>query len=150
MPINPDFYKCQHFRIYELVDPETHRRFGERAWMFFNPKALRMIDGIWEFFNDYRGQKTVVKINDWYWGGQYQWSGLRTLDCTIGGDLSQHRLANGFDCKIGGVPAEEARQVILANQDHKYLQYITCIEADVDWLHADSRNIRDRILLVYP
>lgn len=150
MEINPGFYKCKHFHIYELVDPVTHRYFGERSWMFFNPRALRMIDGIWEFFNDYRGCKTVVKINDWYWGGQYQWSGLRTLDCSIGGDLSQHRLANAADCKIEGVPAEEARRVILADQDHKDLQYITCIEADVDWLHIDSRNIKDRIRIVYP
>ena len=150
MKINPYFYNCKHFKIYELVDPITHQRFGEQAWMFFNPNSLKMIDGIWEFFNDYRGMKTIIIINDWYWGGQYQWSGLRTLDCTIGGDRSQHRFANAFDQKIGGVPAEEARQIIFANQNHRLLQHITCIEADVDWLHTDSRNVKDRIIVVYP
>lgn len=148
--LNPTFYQCKHFRIYELVDPITHSRFGERSWMFFHPPALKMIDGIWEFFNDYRGIKTTVIINDWYWGGRFQWRGLRTPDCTIGGNLSQHRLASAFDQDIEGVPAEEARKIILANQNHRFLKLINCIEADVNWLHADTRNVKDRISIVYP
>ncbi|MDO9535084.1 MAG: hypothetical protein Q7J85_07070 [Bacillota bacterium] len=137
-------YKCKHFKIYELVDPVTYKRFGDEAWMFLNPLILMAADGIREYFG------VPVTINNWHWGGEFQWSGLRTVFCTIGGKWSQHRFANAIDCDIKDIPAEEARQRILANQNHPLLQHITCIEASTNWLHIDSRNIKDRIRIVYP
>ena len=144
------FYTCQHFKIWELIDKETFERWGGSAWMFLNPAALQMIDGLWEFATAYGGKKTSIVINDWHWGGHLQQRGLRTPSCTIGGKLSQHRFGNAFDCFVEGFTAEEMRQAILENYDTYRLQWINCIEAGVDWLHLDCRNIPDRIRIVRP
>ena len=136
--------RCKYFKVYELVDPETFKRFCEKSWMFFNPLILTTADGIREYFN------APVTINDWSWGGTFQWRGLRTASCTIGVKWSQHRFGNAIDCDVKDVTAEKARQVILANKDHPLFKCITCIEANVNWLHSDCRNIEDRIRVVYP
>lgn len=138
------FYKCQHFDITELVDKETFNKFGESAWMFFNPNVLMAIDGIRKFFN------VSVTVNNWKSGGQFQWRGLRTLNCTDGGSYSQHRLGAAVDCDVKGKTAEEVRQVILKNKEHEYFKYINCIEDKVNWVHIDVRNINNRILIVQP
>jgi len=137
-------YRCKFFKIYELVDRFTHERFGEEAWQFFNPIALISLDGIREFFN------APVTVNNWFWGGSLQFRGLRPVYCTIGATYSQHRFGNAFDCDVKGVSAEEVRKTIIDNKDHELLRHITCIEADVDWLHFDCRNIPERIKLVKP
>lgn len=137
-------YRCQHFIIEELVDPETHRLYGERAWQFFDVVALYSLDGIREFFD------ASVTVNNWIWGGRFTQRGYRGGNTQIGAVRSQHRNGRAFDCDIKGVSAEDARRQILAHQDAPRLRFITCLETDVSWLHFDCRNIPDRILLVKP
>ena len=136
--------KCEHFKIHELVDRYTFNKFGEEAWQFFNPIALIALDGVREFFH-----KQIIVI-DWFWGGEFQYRGLRPIYCTEGATYSQHRFGDAFDGDIEGVTAKEARQAILENQDHELLKHITCIEADVNWLHFDCRNIAERIKILNP
>jgi len=136
-----DRYICKHFKIYELVDPATHRKFGERAWMFFDDDTLRMIDGIREYFD------VPMTINDWHWGGQFRWSGLRTVDCKEGSTWSIHRLAKAFDMKAKGISADAMRAEIMAHQDHPFLKYIYRMEDGVSWLHVDRANVENRIVL---
>lgn len=143
-------YLCNHFKIYELVDKATLDRFGFRAWMLLNPIALQALDGIREFFTDLRGKDTPVTVNNYHAGGPFQFRGLRPKSCTVGAEYSQHRLGNAFDCDIKGLSAEEARREILANKDNPLLININCIEAGVNWLHFDCRNIPDRIRIVHP
>jgi hypothetical protein len=137
-------YICRHFKIYELVDEKTFDRHGLRAWEFFNPQALRALDNLREFFG------APVTVNNYHTGGPFQFRGLRPRSCDVGADFSQHRLGNAFDCDIKGVPAEQARQVILDQPDHPQFALINCIEGNVNWLHFDCRNIPDRIRIVYP
>lgn len=143
-------YTCDHFEIYELVDPATYRRFGERAWMFFEDESLMMIDGIREYFSMIAGEDVPMTINDWHWGGRFQWSGLRTVDCTEGSTWSIHRLAKGFDIKAKGISADAMREEIMAHQDHPYLKYINRMEDGVPWLHVDRANTENRIVLFNP
>jgi len=137
-------YICKHFKIYELVDPATYRRFGEQAWMFFDNDTLRMIDRLREYFN------VPMVINDWHWGGKFQWSGLRTVDCTEGSTWSIHRLAKAFDIKAKDISADAMRDEIMAHQDHPFLKYINRMEDDVSWLHVDRANVENRIVLFNP
>jgi hypothetical protein len=137
-------YRCQHFELQELVDPETFHRFGERAWMFLRPEAMMALDGVREFF----GREVVV--NNWAAGGPYRFRGFRPITCKQGSDYSQHRLGNAFDCDIVGVAESEIRRVILLNQEHPAFLPITRIEKDVSWLHIDCANVSDRIVLVSP
>ena len=136
--------KCRHFDIKELVDPETYKLFGEASWMFLNPAALSALDDLREFFG------VPVTVNNWHTGGQFKYRGFRPRACTVGGEYSQHRLGNAFDCDIKGVTADEARQRILANKDDVRLMHITCLEDKVNWVHFDCRNIPDRIRVVQP
>ncbi len=139
-----DFYKCEYFKIYELVDRQTYLKYGEEAWMFFNPLALMSLDGIRKFFN------IPVKVNDWKWGGDFQFRGLRPVYYQYGAIYSQHRYGNGFDSDVGDISAEEVRRRIIENKDSELLRHITCIESNVNWLHFDCRNISDRIRIVGP
>ncbi|MBN2568133.1 MAG: hypothetical protein JXB42_01750 [Deltaproteobacteria bacterium] len=150
-------YICKHYKAEELVDPETYSLYGKCSWQFFNPDALRMIDGIWEYFDQFiTPGNTVIVINDWSWGGRFRWSGLRTIFCNEGSDRSIHRIATAFDLKFPRLrdiePAmtyDDIRQEILKNKNHELLCRINCIEAGTNtWLHADSRNCEERILIV--
>jgi hypothetical protein len=143
-------YRCKNYKIYELVDRVTHLRFGERAWMFFDDESLMMIDGIREYFSIKAGKDIPMVINDWYWKGEFQWSGLRPNYCKIGSKWSIHRLAKGFDIKCEQYTAEEMRAEILANKNHELLKYINRMEGNVNWLHVDRANIENRIVVFYP
>ncbi len=138
------FYKCKYFKIEELVDRETHRLYGEGAWMFFRPEALMALDDLREFFG------VSVIVNNWPMGGNNQYRGFRHGGVTIGGRRSQHRLGNAFDCSVKGYTAEQARQKILENKDDPLLCRINCLEGVVNWLHFDCRNIPERIRVVMP
>jgi hypothetical protein len=139
-----DFYRCRYFKGYELVDKHTYHKFGENVWMFFNPVALRALDGIREYFD------RPVIVNDWFKGGQLQFRGLRPPYCTTGTTYSQHRFGNAFDCTIVGMDAEDVRKIILQDKNHPLLKDITCIEEKVSWLHFDCRNISGRIWIIEP
>ena len=138
------FYIPKHFKIYELVDRDTFNQYGIMALRFFNPLALQMIEGIREYFG------APVKINDWFWGGKFHWRGLRTKWCEVGSDYSMHRFAGAFDFDIKGLSAHEARKRILDDKDHPLLKNINCLEDKVTWVHADVRNVDNRILVVNP
>jgi hypothetical protein len=85
-------------------------------------------------------------INNWYWHGEYQWSGLRTLYCTEGSRWSLHRLAKAADIKCE-IPADEMRKEIIKHQDDPLLKWINRMEDKKDWLHVDRANIEGRIIL---
>lgn len=112
--------------------------------MFLNPLALQALDGIRDFFD------APVIVNNYHAGGRFQFRGLRPRFCSVGAEYSQHRLGNAFDCDVAGVSAEQVRKVILAHRDDPRFLFINCIEADVNWLHFDCRNIPDRIRIVHP
>ena len=137
------FYKPKFFRIEELVDEATFDRFGFRAWMFFNPVFLRSLDRARHHFD------SPITVNDWANGGQFSQRGLR-VNTTVGAHYSQHKFGNAGDYDVEGYPAEEVRQEILKKKDHHDFELITCLEADVAWVHQDCRNIRQRILLIKP
>ncbi|OPL13595.1 MAG: hypothetical protein AVO39_10370 [delta proteobacterium MLS_D] len=137
------YYKCRHFNIKELVDKKTFARFGEDAWMFFNPMALRMLDALRDYF------ATTVTVNDWPFGGKNQYRGFRPPGCKIGAEFSQHKRGAAFDISVKGFTAETVREEILTHKD-TYFPQITCLEGEIPWVHFDCRNIPDRIRIVYP
>lgn len=137
------YYECQYFGIDELVDPQTYERWGEQAWMFFRPEALKMLDEIRRFYN------RPVTVNNWKWGGSFQYRGFRPRSTSTGAEYGQHRFGNAFDLDVNGIPAETVRKDIIAHRD-SYFKGITCLEANVNWVHFDCRNVKNRIMLVYP
>jgi len=136
----------KNFAVFELVDRETYENMGEGALSLFNPDALIALDDLRDFFG-----KGII-VNNWSWGGKFQWRGFRTPGkaTELGNQNSQHAKGNAFDCDIQGFTAEQARQKILADHNNLLLSKIMRMEADVSWLHIDLGPVpkgKERIYL---
>ena len=139
------YYKCKYFRIEELVDSLTYKKFGEDSWQFFDIRALKMIDGLREYFD------TTIYINNWIWGGVSEYRGLRPKYCEVGALHSAHRFGKAFDMTFKNMTADEVRNRIILDQDNVNLMRINRIEGRVNWIHVDTFNIpnEERIKVVY-
>jgi hypothetical protein len=138
----------KYFKAFELVDPDTYARFGERSLQFFRPEALRMLDGVREFL----GVPCIV--NDWKSGGQYRFSGLRPRSCAIGAEYSAHRFGCAFDVKPRGMTIAAAWAKIQGAKGDPRIALIRRVE-DISytptWLHVDTyEHDGDGILVVKP
>ena len=149
-----NYYQCEHFILQELVDRQTYLEYGDKAWEFFDPRALFSLDAIWDLINSYRVQKGYkprrVYINNWYWGGDREWSGFRPCSCPVGAVCSPHRRGCAFDFIVEGLAASDVRKRILISQyTNDDLKYITRMEhlkngTPINWVHFDSVNYDTR------
>lgn len=98
-------YKCRHFKIYELVDPDTYERYGQMCWKFFDERVLEAADICRDLFGP-------LTINSWKWGGIFKWSGLRTTACRTGSKLSAHRRGCALDPKSKKYSGAQMRRAI--------------------------------------
>ena len=141
------YYKPKHFKIQEFVDKATYTRYGESSIRFMDTRILITADKVREYFGK------SMTINNWSWGGDRNWSGLRTPNSSYYSMYSQHSYGRAIDFLISGVSAEEVRAEILKKPWHSAFKYITTLEDDVSWVHADIRahnKKKDGILLFKP
>jgi hypothetical protein len=141
-----NFYKCVHFQPEELVDKQTFERFKGNIWFLFRQDALISLDGIREYFD-----KPVI-VNNWncpHIGKTFQYRGFRPHESPDWSQYSQH-CGNAFDLDVVGIPADEVRKIIIEKKDDPHFELITCLEINISWIHFDTRNTLDRILLVKP
>ena len=134
-------YKPDNFELYELLDKVTYHttmHYGDTRWQWFDDRALITLEKLREWAG-------TTLINDWYWGGENQWGGLRPLNCPVGALMSQHRFGRAFDPKFVFKTADEVREYILSNRDK--FPYITCLEFGIPWTHFDCRNY-DGLLMI--
>jgi hypothetical protein len=142
------FYKCKYFKIQELVDKETYQKYGEGAWMHFNPVALKTLDGIHEFFDKYFGKPTKIIVNNWASGGNMDSRGFRSPNDNTGSKWGFHPKGNAFDFSVEGMTADSVRAEIIKHQNEPPFDEITALEINVTWVHMDFRNIdSDKIYL---
>ena len=134
-------YKCKHFIIQELVSPGTYHDRGELSWELFDDRMLRLIDRIKEKFH-----KGTMTINNWYWGGDREWSGFRTPDSPYFSQYSQHN-GRAFDAVFSEYSADYVRTYI--TQHPEEFPELQSVELGVNWLHGDVRNC-DRIKTYTP
>ena len=126
-------YQCTHFQIHELVSEDVFNARGQKAWELFDYRALITLDRLRERY----GRMTV---NNWKWGGDRCWSGLRNPTSPWFSQFSQHTFGRAFDIIFEGVTAEQVRQDILANPNDPCFEFIGSIELGTSWLHFDVRN----------
>ena len=124
-------YKCDYFAIHELVPPKVYAERGELAWELLDEKALVTLDQL-------RKKLGRTTVNNYKFGGDREWSGLRTPDSPYYSKYSQHSFGRAFDCIFEKVTAEEARQYIKLYPE--IFPYLNSIEEEVSWLHFDVRN----------
>lgn len=126
-------YRCKHFKIYELVDPDTYRKYGQKAWWFFDCRILKAADMLQEIFG-------TCTINDWKWGGRFIYSGYRPPHCPIGAERSDHKRGTALDLKFKHATPDEVREEI--KTDWRWSQYITAVELNTPtWTHIAHRNV---------
>jgi uncharacterized protein YcbK (DUF882 family) len=125
--------KSKYFKIYELVPEHIYRHYKEKSWKFIDSRLIETIDKLKEHFN-----LGTMTINNYYWGKDRHWSGLRTPKSPDYSETSQHTFGRAADCVFSHYSAEEVRNYIV-NNPHEF-PYIKGLELGVSWVHLDVRN----------
>lgn len=140
-------YKCINFGIYELVDPDTYNELGEDAWRIFNPVFLQDLDVIRDHVYRLAGYKLI--INDYFWGGNYTDSGLRSEDSVHYRKWSGHSWGQAFDIKLDAwvrgeqteYDADWLRGEIIQLKKDGMLEALSEVEMMTDrYVHIGCRN----------
>ena len=130
-------YQPRHFVPHELLPGLT----GNETWETLD-SALRakLDDCLLETCDDVRDLLgTPCSINDYARGGERQWCGLRTPDCTVGVPHSQHREGRAADLHPLGMTAEMARAIVRNALAAGKLPHLGGVEEGASWLHIDVR-----------
>lgn len=158
------------FLLEEFVPQAIFKQFGASSRWFINPIVIQLAEFYKTFFLDYYKKQNgsvkdvLIVVNDWHRGKQRQFRGYRPRTYTEGGENSQHRLGNAFDCDIIQVldngqrkecDYKEIHQAILANEQlfiDKGLSAIEDVSIASTWLHSDCRWLENdsKILIVKP
>lgn len=121
----------KYFNIKELVCHHVYEKFGERAWIFLDTMALRLLLVL---------RRDILKVPLVCNTKTLTQRGLRCNLCEIvrgktSPYLSAHVTGKGFDLSSPAMSAEEMRLKIAENVD--LLSCKVRIEQDVNWLHID-------------
>ena len=136
-------YTAKHFVTQEFVPPEIYNVYGEKSLWFVDYRVRWTADAIRQYFG------VPVTANNWHRkSGGYRYRGFRPPACETGAALSQHKFGRALDCDVQGIPAEQVRKEIVDKKDEPAFRYITCIEADVNWLHFDCRDVNTTNVMV--
>lgn len=132
-------YKCKHFKIYELVPPSIYNKYKDtpyKMWLMFDDRVLREADKLRDKFGS-------CTINNWYWGGDFSQSGIRTPESRYYKETSQHSFGRALDLKFNSIRAEEVRKYIKENPSEFPL--IKGLEdfKGMTWVHIDTRNAEE-------
>lgn len=129
----------KYFKIHELVPKKMYKKKGEKCWNYIDVRLIESIDLLKEHFN-----LGTMTINNYYWGGARNFSGIRTRENKYFSHYSMHTYGKAVDVIFSHYTAEEVRNHIINNQ-HKF-KHIKGMELKVDWLHIDVRN-EDKLIL---
>ena len=85
-----------------------------------------------------RFPKGTMTINNYMWGGDREWSGLRTPDSPYFSPTSMHTFMQAADIVFSHYPSIDVRSDIISNPG--VYPFIKGLELDVTWVHIDVRN----------
>lgn len=122
----------KHFNVEELVPQHIFELKGLSSIELMNPKILDVADTLRELTG------VPLTINNWKWGGNRNWSGLRDATSSYYSPTSQHSFGNAIDVVNKHISAHEVRNLILDNTD--LFPYVTFLECGISWVHIDVRE----------
>ena len=126
--------RSKHFKLPELVPLNLFNSVHEELlWKMLDPKLIESVDAIKEKF-----PKGTMTINNYFWGGDRGWSGIRTKESPWYSPTSQHSIGKAIDAVFSEYSTEEVRQYIIDNPEE--FPHIKGIEIEVSWLHVDVRS----------
>lgn len=124
------------FYLDEFIPPDIYRERGARSISLIDQRIIIATQFLREQFN------VPVIVNNWFNGGRFQESGLRSPLTRTGAKWSQHKFGRASDLKCSLGPTK-MKEILLEHE--QYLienQLITTVE-NVDktptWLHIDCR-----------
>jgi hypothetical protein len=85
-----------------------------------------------------RDEYGPMTVNNYHWGGDRSWSGLRDPSSHYYSPFSQHTYGRAADIIFQDFHTEKVRQDIFDTPSR--FPYITGIELATSWLHIDVRN----------
>jgi len=130
----------QNFISEEFLSEEFHNYVLSKGWqpIWWIDKDLVMFC---EWLKAQCNNATII-INDWKWGGQYNYSGYRS-PTDIGAEYSQHKCKAALDIKVKGYTPAQLKNIIINNFIYLNKVFgITTIEKTEyteTWLHVDKR-----------
>ena len=130
-----------HLFLDEYIPESLYRQYEKRPHILVGLIDRWLVDADRKL----REQFGPVTINNWWHGGDRQWSGLRVPGSPYYSPTSQHSFGRASDKLFANAPAEEVRKYIQANWRQLG---ITCIEAGVSWVHSDLRWTHTNELLI--
>lgn len=131
----------RYFKLPELVDEPTYKKYGDFAWNFFRTELLETLLVI---------RRDIVQrpitINTWQSGGKFKERGLRhNMSAKVWKYtqqnkqfMSAHVLGAGVDFDVRGLTAAQVRAMIQAKAN--LLPHPVRLEDAVTWVHIDVYN----------
>lgn len=99
-------YIPKHFAPQELLDPQTFKTWGALGLRYMDQGLLRALDFIWEHYPAKDGKRKIV-INDYAFGGNKRWSGLRLPGSEYFRQYSAHAWGRAVDMRPHGISMPE-------------------------------------------
>lgn len=124
----------EHFSVRELVDPETVDAMGEeRAGNTVDPRLIMALETLRAVLDC-----TPIIINDYEWGGNFKYSGVRPCTYTKGAKFSSHRYGNTADLKFPALDPIWVQHFILEHE-HEFPHIVRMEDAAITktWLHIE-------------
>lgn len=125
----------KHFCVEEFIPQHTYEKLGDEAVKLMSPKILEVADTLREL------TEVPLTINNWKWGGDRNWSGLRDETSPYYSKTSQHSSGNAIDVVSKRFSAYRLRRFILENE--QLFPDVTFLECGISWLHVDVRPGND-------
>lgn len=133
--------KSKYFKVHEFVPKSFYDKYGEGAWRFVSKAMIETADTLKERF-----PLGTITMNNYAWGGNREWSGIRTPDSPDYSPTSMHTFG-ALDSVYSHYSAEEVREDIISNP-HLY-PHVKGLELGTSWVHTDFRNERE-LVTFYP
>lgn len=133
----------KNFELREFICPEIYEMWGELSLWFMDSRIIDIAQFLRTRLNK------PCTINNWFTGGQYKESGLRSHDTLTGGKYSQHKRGAAIDIKIKDYTPAQVHQFIKDNWSAFSLLGLTTLENHEytpSWNHLDTRNWGDHKL----
>ena len=135
IPVSKNFFLDEYFQKDMYLAAKNASELLEQI----DPKLFKSDQKLRDIFGP-------ATINNWWTGGNRQYSGFRPKNCPIGAKGSDHKKGKASDKLFKNATAQEVRKYIRLN--YKELE-ITKIEDDISWVHTSVAETGETYLIIF-
>ena len=134
-------YITENFMLQEFVSKEFYEVHKHKSLWFIDERIVATCQSLRD------NLQIPLTINNWYWDGERNESGLRVPGMLNYSLYSQHTFGRAVDIISKRMSAEDMRKHIFFNKD--IYPHIKAVERNVDWLHIDCRNTNQADIMFF-